>query len=143
MIAAFMSAFIHKQGCKQLWCFAQFGTIWTAFHKNSADKLRATSQSRDCDFFRMLCCKKFRQWIININSLPLRKECPNTEFFLVCIFLYSDWIRRFTEYISVFSPNTGKYRPEKTPCLDTFHGVCLSPNKSPVYSSPANRYPGS
>ena len=27
----------------------------------------------------------------------LRKKCPNTEFFLVRIFLYSDWIRRFTE----------------------------------------------
>ena len=23
--------------------------------------------------------------------------------------------------ISVFSPNTGKYKPEKTPYLDTFH----------------------
>ena len=27
----------------------------------------------------------------------LREKCPNTEFFLVRIFLYSDWIRRFTE----------------------------------------------
>ena len=26
--------------------------------------------------------------------------------------------------ISVFSPNTGKYGPEKTPYLDTFHAVC-------------------
>ena len=26
-------------------------------------------------------------------------------------------------YISIFSPNTGKYRPEKTPYLDTFHKV--------------------
>ena len=24
---------------------------------------------------------------------------------------------------SVFSPNTGKYRPEKAPYLDTFHSV--------------------
>ena len=24
----------------------------------------------------------------------------------------------------VFSPNTGKYRPEITPYLDTFHAVC-------------------
>ena len=36
----------------------------------------------------------------------LREKRPNTEFF---------W--------SVFSPNAGKYRPEKTPCLDTFHAV--------------------
>ena len=25
-------------------------------------------------------------------------KCPNTDLFLVRIFLYSDWIRRFTEY---------------------------------------------
>ena len=26
-----------------------------------------------------------------------------------------------TKYLSVFSPNAGKYGPEKTPYLDTFH----------------------
>ena len=31
----------------------------------------------------------------------LREKCPNTEFFLVRIFLYLNWIRRFTQ-ISVF-----------------------------------------
>ena len=33
--------------------------------------------------------------------------------FLVCIFPNSDWIRRDREYLSVFSPNVGKYGPEK------------------------------
>ena len=33
--------------------------------------------------------------------------------FLVLIFPYLDWIRRDTPYPSVFSPNAGKYRPEK------------------------------
>ena len=47
-------------------------------------------------------------------SLP--EKCSNTELFLVCNFLYSD-------YLSVFSPNTGKYGPEITPYLDTFHAV--------------------
>ena len=28
-----------------------------------------------------------------------------------------------TVYLSVFSPNAGKYRPEKIPYLDTFHAV--------------------
>ena len=32
-----------------------------------------------------------------------------------------DWIRRFTLYISVFSRNAGKYGPEKTLYLGTFH----------------------
>ena len=32
-------------------------------------------------------------------SITLHEKCPNTEFFfLVRIFLYSDWILRFTEY---------------------------------------------
>ena len=47
---------------------------------------------------------------ITHKSAPLREKCPNTEFFLVCI----------------FSPNTGKYGPDKTPYLDTFHAVHLS-----------------
>ena len=33
--------------------------------------------------------------------------------FLVRIFPHSDWIGRNTEYLSVFSPNAGKYRSEK------------------------------
>ena len=53
----------------------------------------------------------------------LREKCQNTEFFLVRIFLYWDWIGRDTEYLSVFSPNTEKYGPEVTPYLDTFHVV--------------------
>ena len=46
--------------------------------------------------------------------------------FLVSIFLHLDWIQRHTEYLSVFSPNAGKYGPEKlririlfTQCVDT------------------------
>ena len=34
-----------------------------------------------------------------------------------------------TEYLSVFSPNTGKYGPEITPHLDTFRAVLLKPYK--------------
>ena len=53
----------------------------------------------------------------------LHEKCPNTEFFLVRIFPHSDWIRRDTEYLSVFSPNAGKYGPEKSLYYDTFHAV--------------------
>ena len=62
--------------------------------------------------------------ISNFSLFSLREKCPNTEFFLVRIFLYSDWIRRF-------SPNSlwiqKKYGSEKTPYLNTFHAVfeCL------------------
>ena len=54
------------------------------------------------------------------HHYPLREKCPNTEFFLVRIFLHSDWIRRDT------SPNAGKYGPEKTPYFDTFHAVIIT-----------------
>ena len=54
----------------------------------------------------------------------LREKCPNnTELFLVRIFPHSEWIRRNTKYLSVFSSNAGKYKPEITPYLDTFHAV--------------------
>ena len=42
-----------------------------------------------------------------LNALP--EKCAYSE---VRIFPHSDWIRRDTEYLSVFSPNSGKYRPE-------------------------------
>ena len=48
----------------------------------------------------------------------LREKSPDTEFFLVRMIPHSDWI-------SVFSPNAGKYGPEKTPYLDSFHAVLL------------------
>ena len=56
-------------------------------------------------------------------ALTMRKKCPNTELFPDRIFLYLDWIRTHTAYLSVFSPNTGKYRPEIIPYLDNFHAV--------------------
>ena len=58
-------------------------------------------------------------WLSHLQSLlkthcikmvkdSLHKNCLNTEFFLVRILPYLDWIRRFTTYIFVFSPNAGK-----------------------------------
>ena len=56
-----------------------------------------------------------------LRYIALHEKCPNTELFLVRIFPHLDWIRR--AYLSVFSPNAGKYGPEITPYLDTFHAV--------------------
>ena len=56
-----------------------------------------------------------------VKVTSLREKCPNTEYFLLRIFSHSDWIWRDTKYLSVFSPNAGKYGPENTPYLDTFH----------------------
>ena len=40
-------------------------------------------------------------------------------------FQHLDRIRRDTPYLSVFSPNEGKYGPEKTPYSDTFQAVLI------------------
>ena len=40
--------------------------------------------------------------------------------FLVCIFPHSDWICRYTKYLSLFSPNTEKYGPEKNSIFRPF-----------------------
>ena len=37
-------------------------------------------------------------------------------------------------YFPVFSPNTGKYGPEKTPYLDTFHAVNRLSIQKPIFS---------
>ena len=44
----------------------------------------------------------------------LRGKCPNTEFFLVRIFLHLDWIRRFTEFYRVNLRIQSKYRKIRT-----------------------------
>ena len=62
---------------------------------------------------------------LKFEKISLREKCPNTEFFLDRILPHSDWIRRDTEYLSVFSQNAGKYGPEKTPYLETFHEVLV------------------
>ena len=48
-------------------------------------------------------------------SHPLREKCPNTELF------FGPYFPVFGLF--VFSPNKGKYGPEITPYLDTFHAV--------------------
>ena len=71
--------------------------------------------------------------------MPLRENCPITEFFLVHTFPYLDWIRRDTKYPSIFSPNAGKYGPEKTPYLDIFHAVCFMINSSKLIQILVNK----
>ena len=76
-----------------------------------------SAQILSCEF-----CDIFKSTFFD-RTPTLREKCPNTEFFLVCISPHSDWIRRDTKYLSVFSPNVGKYGPEETPYLDTFQTV--------------------
>ena len=51
------------------------------------------------------------------EQLSLRENWPNTELFLVCIFLYSDWIRRDT--ISPYSVRIQENTDQKELCIWT------------------------
>ena len=46
--------------------------------------------------------------------------CPNTEYFLVCIFLYLDWIRKVTEFNLRIQPEYRKIRATKNPVFGHF-----------------------
>ena len=59
-------------------------------------------------------------------NCSFHEKCPNTELFLVRIFLYSDWIRIQFKYRRIRTRNNyvfGHFLPEITPYLDTFHEV--------------------
>ena len=72
---------------------------------------------------------------MNNESTITERKRPVWKFFeftYILSLLYTPWkVSKygvisgplFTEEISVFFPNTGKYRPEITPYLDTFHAV--------------------
>ena len=58
-----------------------------------------------------------------LNCPTLREKCPNTEFFSVPYFPPFGLNTEIYSVLSVFRPNAGKYGPEKTPHLSTFHAV--------------------
>ena len=62
--------------------------------------------------------------MITINW-RLREKCPNTEFFLDHIFLYSDWNAKIYRVNLRIQSKYRKIRTEKTPYLDTFHVVVV------------------
>ena len=59
--------------------------------------------------FQLLFLLAFTVWNVSVFGVVL-----------VCIFAHSDWIRRDTENISIFSPKTGKCRPEKSRIRSVF-----------------------
>ena len=54
--------------------------------------------------------------LFHLCKEALCEMCPNRKVFLVRILPHSDWMRRDTSYLSVFSPNAGKYEPENVSC---------------------------
>ena len=93
--------------------------------------------SRFSFLFTVLNMKLMNCSFIFFSSSSLRKICQNMGFLWpvhrmksvrIRSFFWSIFsrIQRDTKYLSVFSPNAGKYRPEKSPYLDTFHTVVYS-----------------
>ena len=64
-------------------------------------------------------------------KLSLPEKCPKKECFWPAL-------SAITEQIFVFSPNTGKYGPEKTQHLDTFHTVSAETVRFYKFSIPRN-----
>ena len=65
-------------------------------------------------------------WFFWIHICCWWKSAWIQSFFLVRIFPCLGWIWRFEEKISLFSPNTGKDKPEKTINLGTFHALAIA-----------------
>ena len=75
-------------------------------------------------------CKKFEkrghgEFIFEI-ACALESGAPMPPFYYTTPYVPAFGLN--TERYSVFSPNKGKYRPEKTTYLDTFHAVYRSCN---------------
>ena len=66
-------------------------------------------------------------------TLTLRGKCPNTDFFLVHILLYSNWIRRFTLKISVFIQS--EYRKIRIRKISVFGHFSRGGNVCKVWSN--------
>ena len=119
-----------SDGFQQLNYSMQLSPMKRKNKKRSYSLLR-TEESPNFPYFLFGLNKYFMECPLTIlcfqrhKSSPLPEKCPNTKFFLVCISPHLEWIRRDTPYLSVFSPNAGKYGLEKTPYLPTFHAVHL------------------
>ena len=70
---------------------------------------------------RCLIMGEWIHWVFIADSSAWKMS--KYGVYLVQIFLYSDWIQRFTEQISVVRPNTRKYGSGKTLYLDTIEAM--------------------
>ena len=60
----------------------------------------------------MISLARFNRWQSKMFNMDTAWKVSVFGVFLVCIFPQSDWIRRDTPQLSVFSPNAGKKEPE-------------------------------
>ena len=106
-------------------CVDQHGGFLVTKMKNTGGKpvkfLETTTCKKLKIFLKIYLCSNYVMYLRKENQkikrkkkkilmhqwkYVLREKCPNTEFFLVCIFPYLDWIRKkWTRKNSVFGEN--------------------------------------
>ena len=75
---------------------------WSFMYKYEKDGVR----------FQVLLCEKCKV-VILIFQISHCVQSVHIPSYSAPYFPHSDWIQRDTEYLSGFSPNAGKYGPEK------------------------------
>ena len=100
--------------------------FWSRYKFNLTMLLNILGRRRSkfCDREKPQKCKKECSPCTedHVSWKPLREKCPNTELFLVRIFLHSDWIRRNTVSLRIQSEYR-KIRTRNNSVFGHFHAV--------------------
>ena len=100
--------------------------------RSSFQYVRSNSQ-RD----QIVCEIAWNNWI-NLLLLFLPIHMRKLGSYLNLVLTYCRFDIADTLYLSVFSPNAGKYGPEITPYLDTFHAMLILEN---IFDMPKCTWP--
>ena len=77
---------------------------------------------------------------INLDTIPFTLFSGSCYFGEFTAWKVSKYLVISGPYFPVFSPNRGKYGPEITPYLDSFHAVIYCRRASNVYSKACQAY---
>ena len=108
------------------WVFKSMIHLYLFFSYNCIDKFidglvegGEIALPKKTQLYRHQCC-----YIYPADTKTSQRRCKNILFLVSKHYVKSVRIRIF--FWSVFSPNTGKYGPDKSPYLDTFYTVKIS-----------------
>ena len=89
--------------------FCRFLLVWTfSFIENRIDNHEKFNRASYCIHSCLLFHFSFFSFFNLDDFYILREKYPYLDFFLARIFPHSDWIRRDTDYLFVYTPNVGK-----------------------------------
>ena len=96
-------------------------TTWVVYTPIAMGGWRCTAMVRTISTYLLIshCVKHPYSEFFRSMFSCIQTECgeilwkkPVSEFSFVGIFPHLDWIQRDTKYLSIFSPNAGRYKPE-------------------------------